>query len=140
MWSIDLNRNVPVLNLTDPTRKVICLPDLKFSDPLPETYLFLYLALLTHFLLCVYYFQNMVWSFGLNRNVPVLNLTDPTRKVIMYTCAHVGILYDFKSNRQHILQGHVRIEPRCEISKNVVCATSKSSDQPAHMQSAQNLC
>ena len=49
----------------------------------------------------------MVWSFGLNRNVPVLNLTDPTRKVIMYTCAHVGILYDFKSNRQHILQGHV---------------------------------
>ncbi|KAL3856807.1 hypothetical protein ACJMK2_011524 [Sinanodonta woodiana] len=49
---------------------------------------------------------NMIWSFGLNRSVPVLNLTDNTRKVIMYTCAHVGILYDFKSNRQHILQGH----------------------------------
>ncbi|KAH3752677.1 hypothetical protein DPMN_187301 [Dreissena polymorpha] len=49
---------------------------------------------------------NIIWSFGLNRNVPVLNLTDNTRKVIMYTCAHVGILYDFNSNRQHILQGH----------------------------------
>lgn len=49
---------------------------------------------------------NIIWSFGLNRNVPVLNLTDNTRKVIMYACAHVGILYDFNSNRQHILQGH----------------------------------
>lgn len=49
---------------------------------------------------------NIIWSFGLNRNVPVLNLTDNTRKVIMYSCAHVGILYDFNSNRQHILQGH----------------------------------
>ena len=28
----------------------------------------------------------------------------------------------------------VRIfEPRCEVSNNVVCATSKDSDQPAHM-------
>lgn len=28
----------------------------------------------------------------------------------MYTCAHVGILYDFNSNRQHILQGHVSLQ------------------------------
>ena len=27
------------------------------------------------------------------------------------------------------------IEPRHEISNNVVCATSKGSDQPAHMRS-----
>ena len=27
------------------------------------------------------------------------------------------------------------IEPRYEISNNVVCATSKASDQPAHMRS-----
>ena len=62
----------------------------------------------------------MVWSFGLNRNVPVLNLTDPTRKVIMYTCAHVGILYDFKSNRQHILQGHVSLSVKSQYFKTVV--------------------
>ena len=29
----------------------------------------------------------------------------------------------------------VIIEPRHEISNNVVCATSKGSDQPAHMRS-----
>lgn len=27
----------------------------------------------------------------------------------MYACAHVGVLYDFENNRQHILQGHVSI-------------------------------
>ena len=34
------------------------------------------------------------------------------------------------------------IEPRHEISNNVVCATSKASDQPAHMRSLirQSLC
>ena len=31
-------------------------------------------------------------------------------------------------------------EPVHEISNNVVCATSKASDQPAHTQSDQNLC
>ena len=29
----------------------------------------------------------------------------------------------------------ILIEPRYEISNNVVCATSKASDQPAHMRS-----
>ncbi|BFZ18180.1 hypothetical protein BsWGS_21219 [Bradybaena similaris] len=50
---------------------------------------------------------NIVWSFGLNRNVPVLNLSDGIRHAIMYPCAHVGILYDFKNNKQHILQAHL---------------------------------
>lgn len=50
---------------------------------------------------------NVIWSFGLNRNIPVLNLTDNSRKLIMYACAHVGVLYDFENNRQHILQGHI---------------------------------
>ena len=31
-------------------------------------------------------------------------------------------------------------EPQHEISNNVVCATSKASDQPAHTQSDQSLC
>ncbi|ESO91649.1 hypothetical protein LOTGIDRAFT_191347 [Lottia gigantea] len=26
--------------------------------------------------------------------------------MILYPCAHVGVLYDFKNNKQHILQGH----------------------------------
>ena len=32
-------------------------------------------------------------------------------------------------------QGSFIIEPRHEISNNVVCATSKGSDQPAHTRS-----
>ena len=53
--------------------------------------------------------QNIVWSYGLNRNVPVLNLTDGFRKAVMYTCSHVGVMYDFENNKQFILQGHVSI-------------------------------
>ena len=32
-------------------------------------------------------------------------------------------------------KSHMKIEPRHEIANNVVCATSKASDQPAHMRS-----
>jgi hypothetical protein len=53
--------------------------------------------------------QNVVWSFGVNRNVPVLNLSDGYRKVVMYTCAHVGVMYDYENNHQFILQAHVRV-------------------------------
>ena len=49
----------------------------------------------------------MIWSFGMNKRVPVLNLTDDARKMIMYTCAHTGVLYDILSNKQTLLQGHV---------------------------------
>ena len=41
-------------------------------------------------------------------------------------------------NIQHTLTAKVRsalVEPGHEISNNVVCATSKASDQPAHMHS-----
>ena len=39
---------------------------------------------------------------------------------------------------EHTLNGMIKmtiIEPRHEISNNVVCATSKGSDQPAHTRS-----
>ena len=53
------------------------------------------------------YLQNMIWSFGMNKHVPVLNLTDEARKMIMYACAHTGVLYDIVNNKQTLLQGHV---------------------------------
>ncbi|CAH1800946.1 unnamed protein product [Owenia fusiformis] len=62
---------------------------------------------------------NQVWSFGLNKHVPVLNLTDSERDMIMYSCAHTGILYDFKNNLQHLLQGH----------SNAISATCTSEDK-----------
>ena len=49
----------------------------------------------------------------------------------MYTC-HVLILC--------LLTCLIIIELRHEISNNVVCATSKGSDQPVHRQSDQSLC
>ena len=39
------------------------------------------------------------------------------------------LLYPFS------LGGGINLEPQHEISNNVVCATSKASDQPAHMRS-----
>jgi len=34
----------------------------------------------------------------------------------MYACAHVGVLYDFENNRQHILQGHVSVVNKLNLS------------------------
>ena len=44
--------------------------------------------------------------------------------------------------RFHQSENDSLYEPRHEISNNVVCVTSKASDQPAHMRSLsdQNLC
>lgn len=39
----------------------------------------------------------------------MLNLSDGFREAIMYSCAHVGVMYDFKNNKQHILQAHVSV-------------------------------
>ncbi|XP_064647461.1 cilia- and flagella-associated protein 251-like [Lineus longissimus] len=49
---------------------------------------------------------SLVWSFGMNRHIPVLNMTDGNRKMIMYANAHTGILYDIEKNTQKLLQGH----------------------------------
>ncbi|XP_077995257.1 cilia- and flagella-associated protein 251-like [Glandiceps talaboti] len=49
---------------------------------------------------------NLVWSFGVNRNVPVINLTDDQRKAVLYTCAHTAVVYDYANNSQRLLQGH----------------------------------
>ena len=45
------------------------------------------------------------------------------------------------SNKQACNKTKITNEPRHEISNNVVCATSKGSEQPApYAQSDQNLC
>ena len=52
-------------------------------------------------------FQNMQWSFGMTKGVPVINLTDEHRKMVAYACAHTAVLYDFANNKQYLLEGHV---------------------------------
>ncbi|XP_022808405.1 cilia- and flagella-associated protein 251-like [Stylophora pistillata] len=49
---------------------------------------------------------NMCWSFGVNRHVPVQNLSNGSRKVAFYVCSHVGIMFDWEANKQQLLQGH----------------------------------
>lgn len=51
--------------------------------------------------------QNLVWSYGFSPVVPVLNLSTPKRKQVLFTSSHVGIIYDFRYNKQRILEGHV---------------------------------
>ena len=46
----------------------------------------------------------------------------------------VGILKN-RLNKTILLSIQSIIEPRYEISNNLVCATSKGSDQPAHIRS-----
>uniref|UniRef100_H3BG34 Cilia- and flagella-associated protein 251 n=1 Tax=Latimeria chalumnae TaxID=7897 RepID=H3BG34_LATCH len=48
---------------------------------------------------------NLVWAFGINRNVPVFTLHG---KVILYTCGQTAVMYDYHNNSQHLLQGHCR--------------------------------
>lgn len=49
---------------------------------------------------------NMCWSFGVNRHVPVQNLSNGSRKVAFYVCSHVGMMFDWEANKQQLLQGH----------------------------------
>ncbi|XP_076820572.1 cilia- and flagella-associated protein 251-like [Clavelina lepadiformis] len=49
---------------------------------------------------------NLEWTFGLNRRVPCINLTDDHRSLILYAASHLAVLYDYKNNKQKILQGH----------------------------------
>ena len=56
--------------------------------------------------------------------------------VIIFLSLHVvlNIIYKLMYVNLEILNTII-IEPRHEISNNVVCATSKASGQPAHMRS-----
>ena len=49
----------------------------------------------------------------------------------MYANKHVFIQIKF----QDFISGRHIVEPRYDISNNVVCTTSKASDQPAHLRS-----
>ena len=52
----------------------------------------------------------------------------------------IGMLGLYRSNYIYTSHLHVLYEPVHEISKNVVCATRKASDQPAHLRSLISLC
>ena len=49
---------------------------------------------------------NLAWSFGINRKIPVLNISTAYRKALFYVTVHTGVLYDFENNSQILYQGH----------------------------------
>ena len=56
-------------------------------------------------------------------------------KIVTYALSNLSgcnCIGKFEPRSRHILSPY---EPRHEISNNVVCATSKTSDQPAHTRS-----
>ncbi|XP_063225998.1 cilia- and flagella-associated protein 251-like isoform X2 [Bacillus rossius redtenbacheri] len=46
------------------------------------------------------------WSFGFNKRMPVVNLTNCHHNVIFYTSSHLGVLYDYSTKEMELLQGH----------------------------------
>ncbi|PIK40727.1 putative WD repeat-containing protein 66-like [Apostichopus japonicus] len=57
--------------------------------------------------------ENLTWSFGINKHVPAINLTDSRRRAVLYACGNTAVLYDYGNNRQKLLQGH---------SNNISCS------------------
>ncbi|XP_033628136.1 cilia- and flagella-associated protein 251-like isoform X2 [Asterias rubens] len=49
---------------------------------------------------------SLTWSFGVNKSVPSINLTNHLRKMVVYTTGHTAVLYNYQKNTQRLLQGH----------------------------------
>ncbi|XP_036369250.1 cilia- and flagella-associated protein 251-like isoform X1 [Octopus sinensis] len=61
---------------------------------------------------------NISWSFGYNKNIPVQNLTDDNRSMVVYASSHISVMYDYVSNKQWILQGHANSIICIYVSQN----------------------
>lgn len=62
-----------------------------------------------YIILIYIYFQELLWSVGLNSDVPLINLTTKNRTLIAYSCSHIVIIYNYETKEALNLQGHVRI-------------------------------
>ncbi|XP_071557999.1 cilia- and flagella-associated protein 251-like [Temnothorax nylanderi] len=56
------------------------------------------------------------WSFGMNPEAPVINLTTENRALLAYACSHVAVIYDYSSRKMLPLLGHVGI--RLDLPQN----------------------
>ncbi|XP_015606747.1 cilia- and flagella-associated protein 251 isoform X2 [Cephus cinctus] len=58
------------------------------------------------------------WSFGLNSDPPLVNLTTENRTLIAYGSSHSAVLYDYTSRDMMFLQGHKNTVRTLSSSKN----------------------
>eukprot|EP00111_Clytia_hemisphaerica_P022903 TCONS_00067430-protein len=68
---------------------------------------------------------NLSWAFGINKHVPVLNLSTKHKKALFYITGHTGVLFDFENNTQILYQGHCNnISASCVSTDKRWLATS----------------
>ncbi|XP_011708199.1 PREDICTED: WD repeat-containing protein 66-like [Wasmannia auropunctata] len=46
------------------------------------------------------------WSFGINPEAPIINLTTENRALLAYACSHVAVIYDYNLRKMLPLLGH----------------------------------
>nr|XP_008119553.1 PREDICTED: WD repeat-containing protein 66 isoform X1 [Anolis carolinensis]XP_016853170.1 PREDICTED: WD repeat-containing protein 66 isoform X1 [Anolis carolinensis] len=49
---------------------------------------------------------SLSWVFGYDNKLPVFNLLDDDRRVILYVAGHTAVIHDIFGNKQYLLQGH----------------------------------
>lgn len=55
-------------------------------------------------------FKSITRCYGFNKNIGVKNLCINNSKRAFLCASHIGIVYDFDKNEQHLLQGHVSLK------------------------------
>ena len=60
------------------------------------------------------------WAFGFNKDIVggVHNLSDESRSAIFYVAAHTGVIYDYATREQRLLQGHCNPITACCVSED----------------------
>ncbi|KAM7541024.1 hypothetical protein Aperf_G00000032968 [Anoplocephala perfoliata] len=72
--------------------------------------------------------------FSFNHRIPIINLSDGENYRMFYVSGHLGVIYDVKTNEQHILRGHVnRIVSTCASRNRRWLVTGDSGPDSAVM-------
>ncbi|RNA14704.1 WD repeat-containing 66 [Brachionus plicatilis] len=61
---------------------------------------------------------NLSWCFGYNKNIGIQNLCINESKKLFFASSHIGVVNDFASNEQKLLQGHRNFISCCAVSED----------------------